>query len=351
MLPENDLSEAQVNLLSEIACMFKGREAEIADQWEIKFKETGIGRRISPLKLGFLKKGIESLLAGFIANLSEKKVEAYLKDNSRIGKTIAGLNVSYAEFIEGFHHFEDSYVHVLRENYGENILTPLEVMDRLHHKTIGLLAEDYFNIRDKTIFALAKLAESRDKETGQHLERTREYARLIAERLGADRTYCQAIYDVSPLHDIGKVGIRDAVLLKPGPLTLLEFEEMKQHTEIGARTLNAVIEELGISRGNLVMGAEIARYHHEKYDGSGYNALRGEDIPLSARIFTLADIYDALTTQRPYKPPFTHEKSYDIIIKGDSRTMPGHFDPRVLEAFRILAPKFKEIKETLRETD
>ena len=205
--------------------------------------------------------------------------------------------------------------------------------------------------RELIIFSLAKLAESRDPETGTHLERMREYCRVLAEHLArqarfreeVDGDYVQLIYITSPLHDIGKVGIPDHILRKPGPLSGEEFEIMKRHAEIGARTLDAAVSAHPEARF-LGMARDIARCHHEKFDGSGYpNGLAGEQIPLCARIVALADVYDALTTKRVYKPAFSHEKAVAIIREGRGR----HFDPDIVDAFEAAESQFVAIGEQL----
>jgi putative two-component system response regulator len=191
--------------------------------------------------------------------------------------------------------------------------------------------------REVTIFSLAKLTESRDPETGAHLERMREYCRVIAEHLSrqekfhdqVDGDYVQLIYLTSPLHDIGKVGIPDRILLKPGPLTAEEVEIMRQHTIIGSDTLDAATRAYPEARF-LGMARDIARSHHEWYCGGGYpDGCAGENIPLCGRIVALADVYDALTTKRVYKPAFSHEVAREIIVNE----MISHFDPAVVEAF------------------
>lgn len=198
------------------------------------------------------------------------------------------------------------------------------------------------------VFALSKLAESRDPETGDHLERLREYCRVVCEVLSRNPKYSefvtpeftQNLYDASPLHDIGKVGIPDAILLKPGKLTDEEFDTMKTHSAIGAQTLEEVQERYQDNR-IVAMGIEIARSHHEKWNGRGYpDGLVGEEIPLSARILAVADVYDALTSKRVYKPAFSHEKSRDIIV-GDRGT---HFAPDIVDAFVEVEEKFRAIR-------
>ena len=201
--------------------------------------------------------------------------------------------------------------------------------------------------RDLALFALAKLAESRDPETGDHLERVRTYCRELAKRLAKtpecgeaiDGSFVRLIYVTSPLHDIGKVAIPDNVLLKPGRLTKKEFEVMKTHSLRGAETLDAAIAKYPNAQF-LTMARDIALAHHERFDGSGYpNGLAGEDIPLSARIVAVADVYDAVTSKRVYKKAETHENARDIIIEGSD----SHFDPLIVDAFSELQETFEAI--------
>jgi putative two-component system response regulator len=205
--------------------------------------------------------------------------------------------------------------------------------------------------QEATILALARLAEHRDNETAKHLERVSRFCRLIAEGLRQDlRDELQIedgwIRDVersAPLHDIGKVGIPDSILMKPGPLTDGEWAIMKTHTLIGADTLRGVIER-STPQPFLQIGLEMARDHHEKWDGTGYpRGLAGEQIPLSARILALADVYDALTSARPYKQPWTHEQALERI-RADRGS---HFDPRVADAFLARAERVDRIRSRL----
>jgi len=201
------------------------------------------------------------------------------------------------------------------------------------------------------IFALAKLAESRDDDTGSHLERVREYCRALTERLSRlpkyqpqiDQTFRQNVFAASPLHDVGKVGIPDRILLKPTQLTPDEFHIMKTHTTVGANTLRAVDREYP---GNSFIrtGIEIAESHHEKWDGSGYpNGLAREAIPLAARIVALVDVYDALTSTRAYKRAVPHRESVATILGGRGT----HFDPDVADSFEVVEPEFHSIRQRL----
>ncbi len=194
------------------------------------------------------------------------------------------------------------------------------------------------------IFALAKLSHMRDDDTGLHLERVQDLCKALASELARHEDFNRiitpdfiaTIYHASPLHDVGKVGINDSVMLKPGRLTADEFETMKRHTTLGAATLEFVHAEYPHNEF-VKMGIEIAKYHHERWNGSGYPCgLAGEDIPLSARIMALVDVYEALRAKRPYKEPFSHRKAKQIILDECDST----FDPRVVEAFCAIDKEF-----------
>ncbi|HTN75988.1 MAG TPA: HD domain-containing phosphohydrolase [Pirellulaceae bacterium] len=205
--------------------------------------------------------------------------------------------------------------------------------------------------QDLAMFALAELAETRDPETGHHLMRMRAYAQRLAEELATsgpyaeeiDPTFLADLYRATPLHDIGKVGVPDAILQKPGKLTPAEFEMMKQHVALGAATLERAASHGGGGQF-LTMAAQVARFHHERFDGRGY--LQGQEgvrIPLCARIAALADVYDALTTARVYKPAMTAEEAHSMIMAESG----AHFDPVIVEAFQRCFPDFVRIREEL----
>ena len=204
------------------------------------------------------------------------------------------------------------------------------------------------------IFAMAKMAESRDDETGGHSERVRHFCSLLARELVSqcpdqvNEEFLELIYHASPLHDIGKVSTPDAILQKPGKLTPEEYEVMKLHTVLGAQTLEVVRQHYP-NNAFLNMGVAIARWHHECWDGSGYpDGLVGENIPLSARIMAVADVYDALRSCRRYKPAYTHEMSCEMITRGRG----SHFDPKVMDAFLRLEKEFDRIhQESIRSRE
>lgn len=195
-------------------------------------------------------------------------------------------------------------------------------------------------LSQEIIERLTTAVEMRDTETGLHIIRIGAYARRIAETMGMDDDFIETIAVASTMHDIGKIGISDSILLKPGRLTEDEFAAVKGHTTIGERILS------GSSHRILQMGAKIAATHHERWDGSGYpKGLRGEEIPLVGRIVMLVDQYDAIRNQRVYKEALTHEETCRILLHGDGRTLPQHFDPEILAIFREIKDDFVEIYE------
>ncbi|WP_415714012.1 HD domain-containing phosphohydrolase [Maridesulfovibrio sp.] len=202
-------------------------------------------------------------------------------------------------------------------------------------------------VKKVTIECLATMAEWRDPETGGHIARTQNYVKILAEHAmkqekfasQLDEELIETLYLSAPLHDVGKVGVADAILLKPGKLTAEEFEEMKKHSQYGSDALAGAEKALG---GNSFLhhAREIAFAHHEKWDGSGYpRGISGEDIPLSARIMAIADVYDALISKRVYKVPFPHSKAVKIISEGRGT----HFDPRLTDIFLKIQEEFREI--------
>lgn len=226
--------------------------------------------------------------------------------------------------------------------------TELLVRVRVGERVLGLES------RELMIFAFAKLAESRDKDTGAHLERIREYTRVLADELSTvaefshiiDGEFVNLIYLTSPLHDIGKVAIPDNILLKQGKLTPEEFEIMKTHTTLGAATLDEVVRHHP-KAGFLQMARDIALTHHERYDGNGYpQQLSGDEIPLCGRITAVADVYDALTSRRVYKPAFAHEAAKQIVLEMSGTA----FDSRIVEAFLRREADFIAIREELGDT-
>lgn len=234
-----------------------------------------------------------------------------------------------------------------------------ELERQVQNRTAELLAS-----RSELIQCLARLAEYRDNETGRHVVRVGRYSGLLARQLNLDSETAQLIEDAAPLHDIGKIGISDSILLKPGKLTPEEFEIMQRHVGLGKRAFepmsmhevhtlrsHTTLGELMIRVGSsplLRMAAEIALTHHERWDGTGYPiGLKGEEIPISGRIVAVADVFDALSNKRPYKPAFPVEKCFEILDEGSGT----HFDPRVVEAFKAVRDDIVQVRIALADID
>ncbi|MDZ4819079.1 MAG: response regulator [Planctomycetota bacterium] len=254
-----------------------------------------------------------------------------LTGRDSLQETVDGMSAGADDFIKK--PFDPSEL-VVRVRAGERVLS--------------------LETREVAIFALARLAESRDPETGAHLDRVRSYCRVIGSNLllnpkfskEVDGEFVRLLYSTSPLHDIGKVGIPDNVLLKPGLLSDSEYAVMKSHAQLGADTLQAALAQFPQAKF-LKMARDIAATHHERYDGTGYPAgLAGDDIPLCGRIVALADVYDALTSKRVYKPAYCHDVAKSIIVDGTGK----HFDPDIVKAFLACEEQFVEICQRLHQS-
>lgn len=212
-------------------------------------------------------------------------------------------------------------------------------------------------IQDVTIMAMASLAETRDSDTGNHIRRTQHYVKVLAQHLRKhprfasvldDDRYIALLFKSAPLHDIGKVGIPDRILLKPGKLTFEEFEVMKTHTTLGRDAIQAAEEHLGMKVEFLNLAKEIAYGHQEKWDGSGYpQGAAGEAIPVGARLMAVADVYDALISRRVYKEGMPHDKAAAIIVQGRGQ----HFDPDIVDAFVAVQDQFQAIAQRFADSD
>ncbi len=250
-------------------------------------------------------------------------------------------------------------VDYIAKPYNPDIVS-IKVRNQIHNKMyrdgleklVEQRTQELLDSRKAIIMGMSLLAESRDKGTGKHITRMQKYTEILAEKIHEmypellTKSDVDSIVSYAPLHDIGKVGIPDAILLKNGRLTNEEFDVIKTHTTFGADILRKTENWLQEDINTLQVAMEIAEFHHEKFDGTGYpKGLKGEEIPLSARIVTLADIYDALTSVREYKEAYLHDRALDIILVGDGRTKPEHFDPIVLETFKLVQEAFKELND------
>jgi putative two-component system response regulator len=221
----------------------------------------------------------------------------------------------------------------------KNHFLEAEVQKRTH---------DLLAIENVAILAMASLAETRDSETGSHIRRTQNYVKALAQKLREHPKFrdfltsenITILYKSAPLHDIGKVGIPDAILLKPAKLTSQEFEIMKKHTTLGKEAIEHAEQQLGYEIDFLKIAKEIVHSHQEKYDGSGYPlGLKGEEIPIAARLMAIADVYDALISERVYKEAYSHQKAVEIMKEGRG----SHFDPDLFDAFLEIEEEFYAI--------
>ena len=229
---------------------------------------------------------------------------------------------------------------LMLRDYGKLLAEQNQILERRVEERSRQVVESY----RETITTLCRAAGYKDQETGSHIRRISYYTEDMAHSLGMKPEFCETIRYASPMHDVGKIGIPDEILRKPGALSEGEWKIMQTHTSLGAELIGSGDSPY------LRMGAEIALNHHERWDGSGYPAgLKGQDIPISARIMNVCDQYDALRSARPYKQPLSHRAAFEIITVGNDRTKPAHFDPDVLEAFKRSATRFREIFETIED--
>lgn len=270
---------------------------------------------------------------------------------SEVGNKAKGFTLGAVDYIIKPFHLEEVFARInthLKLKAAQSALK--EFNDSLQAR-VAEQVEELNKSQLAMIFALAKLSHTRDDNTGMHLERVQHLCKELSLALGEHPYYqniittefADVIYHTSPLHDVGKVGIEDAILLKPGKLSQEEFEIMKTHTTLGSSTLESVLKHYP-NNEFIKMGIAIARHHHEKWDGKGYpDNLCGTDIPLSARIMALVDVYDALRTKRPYKEPFTHERSINIIQEQSGTA----FDPDIAEVFLQSHERFDNVYNNL----
>ena len=260
-----------------------------------------------------------------------------------------GLNLGAVDYIRK--PYDSTIVGIKCKNHIENKIYRDNLESVVEERTKEISAS-----REAIIMGMSLLAEGRDQDTGDHIMRMQSYTKIIANRIANDHPELLSKEDVyyitlmAPLHDIGKVYIPDIILLKPGKLTDEEFDIMKSHTTFGAEILKETESFMQGYMNPLIYAYDIAAYHHERDDGTGYPIGLGKDkIPLSAMICSISDIYDALTSERPYKKAFSHEQAMETITVGDGRVMPAHFNPIVLDAFKMAEKEIDECRKSYQE--
>lgn len=277
----------------------------------------------------------------------------FLSAHTETDVKVKAFTVGGVDYITKPFQIEEVLARVKTHLYMNELKEELKKHNENLQNMVNEQVKEISELQMSTIFAMAKLSEYRDIETGIHLERVRSYCRILGDRLReqglfpltVNQRFVYLIHEASPLHDIGKVGVPDAVLLKPGRLTSEEFDIIKTHTTIGAQALEAVRKQYPHNEF-LAMGIEIALSHHEKWNGGGYpNGLSGETIPLSARIMAIADVYDALTSKRVYKESMSHEKSIEII----SAERGEQFDPQLVDAFIAVEKVIAAVRESYQD--
>jgi HD-GYP domain-containing protein (c-di-GMP phosphodiesterase class II) len=342
---EHYLKPVEIERLKKAAELFAKHKDEIKQNWinilyQIRFID-------SEAELQYLDKAFQTLIDDFAKYLPEGDIDSYYKGNKKMARELAYNDIPFGKYNEIFNLFEQSYLNILVKNIvdKDELNAYLFTLSKLHHKTVTIVSEVYFELNDQLIMALGKLTKIHDLETGLHLERTQRYAVLLAEQMGLEKDIVEAVRRAGPLHDIGLVGVSDYILKKHyGEWSDEELKLMAEHTEIGAKVLDEIIVNNPVSRGFLLVARDIALYHHERYDGSGYpGGLKGEKIPLVARIFAVADFYDTMRSVRKQKEPWSHEK----VVKEIKSQLGKAFDPKVAEAFLEVHPKFEKISQEI----
>lgn len=342
MRPLQNMNESKEKvILNNIAAIFDKNKAQIKENWiNILYQKKFID---SEEELNYFDLAFNEIIKNFIEFIPKNELDNYLKNNRNIATMVAYNTISFPKFIHAFGFFEDSCQNIFAKNFTDkdDLVAAVAILNRLHLQVLANFSEVYFSIHNDTIKAFARLATLRDAETGGHLERTRKYAVLLARELKLHENDIAAIDLMGPLHDIGKIGLPDRILAQfQDELSNEDLEIFKDHTTNGARVIGNVLGKQSPSYGFLKIAKDIILSHHEYYDGSGYPyGLKGTDIPISARIFVVADVYDMRTWPKTTRHPLSHEDAVKYI-KSKSGVL---FDPEVVAAFLNIEASFAKI--------
>jgi putative two-component system response regulator len=337
---DQDLRENTTRLLSSFVSVLEA--AENGQEGLAKYNNRSYDLVITDINMP-VKNGIE--MAREIKDINHKQVIIVISAYDDANYLLESINLGVDSFIlkplnlNQFLEVMDKCIRLVKytrmeEDYKKNLEETIKERTRELSEAIDMVNE----LSGEIVHKLTAAAELRDIDTGMHNKRLGIYAPRLADSLGMNADFVNSIAFAAPLHDIGKIGIWDKILLKPGPLTTEEFEIMKTHTITGANILS------GSSYNKIQMTESIALTHHERWDGTGYpQGLKGEQIPIEGRIVAICDQYDALRSRRPYKTPYSHQAAMDILVNGDEKIKPGGFDPRVLKTFITIASDFDKI--------
>src|SRR5690554_3916931 len=325
-MPSRAENRTRILLVDDEPANLKVLKLVLQDQYRLVFARNGE----EALTIAIRERPDLILLDVMMPGLTGFDVCAQLKEDSRTQRIPVIFVTALKEETDETRGFELGAV-----DYITKPITPAVVKARVRTHLSLVQADEVRRSRLQVIHCLGRAAEYKDNETGTHVVRMSHYCRVLALALGFSEEYADDLMHAAPMHDIGKIGISDNILLKPGKLTAEEFADMQRHPQIGARILGDCDSSL------MQLASTVALYHHEKWDGSGYpHGMAGEEIPIAARIAALADVFDALTSRRPYKEAWTIEKTMDFISAQKGK----HFDPHLVELLEQEMDKILEIK-------
>lgn len=338
------MTEDSLILLKELAYVLKENSSRIISGWVDFYASYNINNLYQDYAEAL--DGVAKILNNYISYFDSGESDGFHKANKMLAENMAAKYISWEAMEQVFRAFEASCSNIFDDSKCtcdaiDRIAEYQRIMNKTINEVFNIFLKAFLEVKDTDLVALAKMAEYHDSETSKHLIRTREYAALLAKELNKGEQFTKCIYKAGPLHDIGKIGISENILQKKGKLSKEEFEEVKKHTVIGGELISQAIRKQNKSK-YYITALEIAMYHHEWFDGRGYpKGLTGNQIPISARIFAVADVYDALVSKRCYKEALPHDSAVEIIKSETGQ----HFDPEIIKVFLKVQDKFLMIKD------